>query len=100
MEQETRRGAIGNLSCHSIFQHLMQMGYFGHQMRDQIKTMNIVSKQAGFPSIFDPYLSVSKNIKYITSGAERMKQHYRKHNLYVINTIPKENLLVWNVKVR
>jgi len=27
-----------------------------------------------------------------------MKQCYRKHNLYVIKTLPKENLLVWNLK--
>ena len=27
-----------------------------------------------------------------------MRQLYKKHNLYVQNVVPKENLLVWNLK--
>ena len=32
------------------------------------------------------------------SEKEFLKQCYRKHNTYIINTVPKENLLVWNLK--
>ena len=34
----------------------------------------------------------------MTSKEQKLKSCYKKHNLYVKSIVPKENLLVWNVK--
>ena len=52
-----------------------------------------------FPSFFAFLQDLKKNaIKSLTSGEHRLRQLYRKHNLYVQHVVPKENLLVWNLK--
>ena len=99
VEQETRRGAIGDFSCHSLLQYLMKIGYFGPQWQNQIKAMIEAMKQQDFPPIFDGKFFISKHLKTITNGEQSLKQNYRKHNSYVASVVPKEDLLVWNVKV-
>ena len=55
--------------------------------------------QYGFPEMVGMSFSVKNNIKRLTSAEFRFMQHYRKHNNYVKNTVPKDDLLIWNVKV-
>ena len=53
----------------------------------------------GFPEMITTTFSAKRNVKIIAGAEVRFKQHYRKHNNHVINTVPKNDLLIWNVKV-
>lgn len=46
----------------------------------------------------NPGLNRSKYLESFKMQEEFLKQRYRKHILYVKNTVPKENLLIWQVK--
>ena len=48
--------------------------------------------------IITQHLFVEDQVKQLAKDEFRLRQLYRKHNTYVINTVPKENLLVWNLK--
>ena len=39
-----------------------------------------------------------QDLRRRTHDEFHLKQCYRKHNMYVMQTVPKKNLLVWNVK--
>ena len=44
------------------------------------------------------YWSLSKNIEHIKGRETNMRELYLNHNQNVIDTVPPEDLLVWNVK--
>ena len=48
--------------------------------------------------IITQHLFVEDQVQQLAKDEFRLRQLYRKHNAYVINTVPKENLLVWNLK--
>ena len=50
------------------------------------------------PELFNQHLLVEDQIKQVTTDEFRLRQLYRKHNTHVINTVPKEDLLIWNLK--
>ena len=55
-------------------------------------------KSAWSPELFNQHYLVEDQIKQVTKDEFRLRQLYRKHNAHVINTVPKETLLVWNLK--
>ena len=59
---------------------------------------NIFLKSARSPDLFKQRILVEDQIKQVTKDEFRLCQLYRKHNAHVINSVPKENLLVWNLK--
>merc|ERR1712141_450497 len=63
-----------------------------------MSALSILFQQHGFPEVIKGQLSCKKTITQMTKNEFRLKQNYRKHNAYVISTVPKENLLVWNLK--
>jgi len=100
MEQEIRRGSIGDFNFQAVMQYLMGFGYLGPKFTNMIDALNIAFLQHGFPEVIQGSLSVNRTITQVTSAQFRFKQHYRMHNTYIMNTVPKEDSLVWNVKVK
>ena len=49
-------------------------------------------------ALIPKYWSVAKNIEYIKSRESQMRELYLNHNQNVIDTVPPEDLLVWNVR--
>ena len=44
------------------------------------------------------YWSVTKSIEHLKSREPQLREMYLNHNQNVIDTVPAEDLLVWNVK--
>jgi len=98
MEQEIRRGSVGDFNFQTIMQYMMEYGYMGPKFSDMMSALTILFQQHGFPEVIKGRLSCKKTITQVTKNEFRLKQNYRKHNAYVISTVPKEDLLVWNLK--
>merc|ERR1719431_1704714 len=50
------------------------------------------------PDLNKKSFSVKKQVEAVTSEEIRMKQVYKKHNMYVKETVPADRLLIWNLK--
>ena len=49
-------------------------------------------------SVMPKFYTISSNIEYIKSREAELRNFYLQHNQHVIDTVPSEDLLVWNVK--
>jgi len=98
-EQEIERAAIWNIDVQNIIMKLATRGWMGPKMEAWIKIMLFVCDRYWYSSWTKIY-RVSTRINEMRSKGNKdfMKQCYRKHNLYVIKSVPKENLLIWNIK--
>ena len=45
------------------------------------------------------YDIVKRQLDLLRDSEERMKEAYLSHNAHVINTVPADRLLIWNLKV-
>ena len=61
-------------------------------------TMSVL-EQFGFSTMFPFSFLVKNNVKCYIQNETLMKQKYRMHKNYVESRVPKDDLLVWNVKV-
>ena len=49
-------------------------------------------------NLIPKYWSVTKSIEHLKGREAQLREMYLNHNQNVIDTVPAENLLVWNVK--
>jgi len=100
MEQGVRRQAIGNLDMQIIMMKLGMRGWMGKHMEAWYRIFDFICEKYWYKSFVHYPFSASTKIKQMNEPRtkEFMKQCYRKHNMYIINTVPKENLLIWNLK--
>merc|ERR1712235_5218 len=96
--QESKRHAIGDINLGIILTKASEYGYMGPKFQVMFEVGKLVCSRYLSPALFDTKWSVQKQIEIVTREETRLKQGYRKHNAYVIATVPKENLLVWNLK--
>merc|ERR1712131_217076 len=96
--QESKRHAIGDINLGIILNKASEYGYMGPKFQVMFEVGKLVCSRYLSPALFDTKWSVQKQIEMVTREETRLKQGYRKHNAYVIATMPKENLLVWNLK--
>jgi len=98
MTQELERFAFGDLNLGVIFNEASRYGYMGPEFKAMWFVAEIAASRYLSSTLTESYLSVENNRKALLSEEFRMRQNYRKHNAHVIATVPKENLLVWNLK--
>merc|ERR1712235_179095 len=96
--QESKRHAIGDINLGIILNKASEYGYMGPKFQVMFEVGKLVCSRYLSPALFDTKWSVQKQIEMVTREETRLKRGYRKHNAYVIATVPKENLLVWNLK--
>ena len=65
---------------------------------DLFKAWWFIDELSKSSDIITQHLFVEDQVQQLAKDEFRLRQLYRKHNTYVINTVPKENLLVWNLK--
>ena len=68
-------------------------GWMGPKMKAWVQIMDYSVGHFFSSSFTEPHSSVSEKLKKFKNEKEFWKQCYRKHNTYVINTVPKDNLL-------
>ena len=99
MLQECSRGAIGDLCLQGVIGRLAGAGYMGPETEAMTRVVESVITTHLDNDIGKGYgLSVKETMVRITKNEKKLRQGYLKHNLYVQSIVPKENLLVWNLK--
>jgi len=76
-------------------------GFLGEKMKNMVKIYSKIIPDHFSPrcdDFYDPYWYISSWRKQFTKYEMALKQNYNDHNQNVIDTVPKEDLLVWNLK--
>ena len=112
LTQEAERGAIGDLSLMGVMAKVASAGYLGAEFKAMDKVALNVCTNYLDACVANPGFSV-KNVGQtyywekliifqivarVSSNEKKLRQGYLKHNLYVQSIVPKDNLLIWNLK--
>jgi len=98
MKQEIERFGFGDFNMGAILNEASRYGYMGPEFKAMYDVGVIICSRYLSPALTETYWSVENNKKAILSDEFRLRQGYRKHNCHVIATVPKEDLLVWDLK--
>jgi len=82
----------------AIFNEASKYGYMGPELKAMFQVKTIVCSRYLSKALAETFWSVENNKQAIFSDEFRFRQNYRKHVSHVIATVPKENLLVWDLK--
>lgn len=96
--QECQYGAIGDFCVLGVMTMLASAGYFGPQIEAMQRITEIICDAYFDASVATPGFSVTNSAARMTKNERKMRQGYLKHNLYVQSIVPKDNLLIWNLK--
>merc|ERR1712126_789705 len=84
MTQEFSRHSIGDFCVAGLLNIIAKKGYMGKEMNAIMEVDNRISRNwLGMPEFAETFYSVKSALKALTSGENRMRQLYKKHNLYV-----------------
>ena len=95
----TKYGFMGE-KCenHLKFQSMTELHPFQGQSDQTMFEYKIYFKDDFNIGLIPKYWSVAKNVEHIKGRETNMRELYWNHNRNVIDTVPPEDLLVWNVK--
>jgi len=99
MRQEAERGSIMGLSLQAIMDYASRFGYLGPKFAAMSQVSYPIISRYVIETATEPAFTVTKIMEVFGSkNGLHMRQGYRKHNLNVMDIVPKENLLIWKVK--
>jgi len=98
LTQEAERGAIGDLSLMGVMAKVASAGYLGAEFKAMDKVALNVCTNYLDACVANPGFSVKNIVARVSSNEKKLRQGYLKHNLYVQSIVPKDNLLIWNLK--
>jgi len=96
--QEIMRADFWGFNTMNLMTNLCKTGLAGSAMKRMMELDYIVTCRFYHESFYTKTYSTEKVLKAIESAKETVCKRYEEHNELVQKTIPKENLLVWNLK--
>ena len=98
---EHERKNLFGISTMKIQSFLAEYGYMGQELKDkfELQSVQFCDFIEHFTDVLNPAsFFIDTTIKTVEKKREKLKNMYTAHNEHVINSVPKDNLLIWNVK--
>ena len=96
MDAQYNREAIGDVNLARLFDAAAAEGYLGPMSQRMSQVLELATQHGGIGVA--PSYSVKRQLELLKESEDRMKEAYLAHKAHVINTVPAERLLIWNLK--